>query len=100
MRTTFSLQVVRNGSPRCCVRFRAWRSTRTCARKMGRRDICSTQSKELLDWTERVGLSEGAWFAHFHHGSFTWFQRFSSSGKNELERLLVDVHNVLGDEAA
>jgi hypothetical protein len=50
-----------------------------------------------------IGLSawgsEGAWLAHFHHGSFAWFQRFSSSGKNELERLLADVHSVLASEA-
>jgi hypothetical protein len=51
-----------------------------------------------------IGLSawdaEGAWLAHFHHGSFAWLQRFSSSGKNELKRLLADVHEVLASEAA
>ena len=51
-----------------------------------------------------IGLSawdiDGAWNAHFHHGSFVWFQRFSSSGKNELTRLLADVHEVLDSETA
>jgi hypothetical protein len=46
-----------------------------------------------------IGLSawdaDGAWLAHFHHGSFAWLQRLSSSGKNELKRLLGDVHEVL-----
>jgi hypothetical protein len=51
-----------------------------------------------------IGLSawdaKGAWLAHFHHGSFAWFQRFSSSGKNELKCLLANVHEVLASEAA
>lgn len=51
-----------------------------------------------------IGLSawdsDGAWLAHFHHGSFAWLQRFSSSGKNELKRLLADVHEVLASEPA
>lgn len=51
-----------------------------------------------------IGLSawnsEGAWLAHFHHGTFAWFQKFSSIGKNELQRLLVDLHNVLLNEPA
>jgi hypothetical protein len=50
-----------------------------------------------------VGLSawdaEGAWVAHFHHASFAWLQWFSSTGKNELQRLLADFHNVLASEA-
>jgi hypothetical protein len=50
-----------------------------------------------------IGLSgwdvEGAWLAHFHHGSFAWLQRFSSTGKSELKRLLVDVHDVLAPRA-
>ena len=51
-------------------------------------------------------LVEGWWLAHFHHGLWvpwrwaSWFQRLSSSGKNELKRLLVDVHEVLVSEAA
>ncbi len=57
----------------------------------------------------RIGLSfwdEGCWLAHFHHGGWvpwrwaSWFQRLSSSGKNELKRLLADVHEVLVSEAA
>ena len=51
-----------------------------------------------------IGLSawdvDGAWLAHFHHGSFAWLQWFSSSGNNELKRLLVDFHNVLASEPA
>ena len=51
-----------------------------------------------------IGLSawdaEGAWLAHFHHGSFAWFQWFSSSGKDGLKCLLADVHNVLASEPA
>jgi hypothetical protein len=51
-----------------------------------------------------IGLSawdsEGAWVAHFHRGSFAWFQWFSSSGKDELKRLLTDVHEVLANEPA
>jgi hypothetical protein len=38
--------------------------------------------------------------AHFHHGSFAWLQWFSSAGKNELKRLLADVHDVLASEPA
>ena len=49
-----------------------------------------------------IGLSmwEGdhAWLAHFHYGSFAWLQRFSSSGKREMQRLLSDVHGVLTSE--
>jgi hypothetical protein len=51
-----------------------------------------------------IGLSawsaEGAWLAHFHHGSFAWLQCFSPLGKNELKRLLADVHDVLASEPA
>jgi hypothetical protein len=51
-----------------------------------------------------IGLSawdsEGAWLAHFHHGSFAWLHWFSSSGNNELRRLLADVHDVLACEPA
>ena len=56
-----------------------------------------------------IGLSaweEGYWLVHFHHGVWvpwrwaSWFQRLSSSGKSELQRLLVDVHEVLVREAA
>jgi hypothetical protein len=51
-----------------------------------------------------IGLSpwsdEGFWLAHFHHGSFAWLQRFSSSGNNELKALLVGVHDVLANETA
>jgi|GEM_PF-2645701 hypothetical protein len=49
-----------------------------------------------------IGLSawdaEGAWLAHFHHGSFAWLQRFSSPGTKELQCLLADVHAVLAKE--
>ena len=51
-----------------------------------------------------IGLStwdsNGAWVAHFHHGSFAWLQRFSLSGKQDLMLLLADFHCVLrGDPA-
>src|SRR5262249_12351962 len=46
-----------------------------------------------------IGLSfwdvGGEWLAHFHHGSFPWLQWFSSSGNDELKRLLADVHAML-----
>ncbi len=52
-----------------------------------------------------IGLSlwpegEHAWLAHFHHGSFAWWQRLSSSGQRELQRLISDVHAVLTSESA
>ena len=52
-----------------------------------------------------IGLSlwpdgEHAWLAHFHHGSFAWLQRFSSSGQSELQGLVMDVHRVLTSEPA
>jgi hypothetical protein len=49
-----------------------------------------------------IGLSaeeEGAWVAHFHHGSWAWLQRFSPSGARELRRLTQDFHRVLANEA-
>jgi hypothetical protein len=49
-----------------------------------------------------IGLSacdsEGTWLAHFHHGSFAWFQWFSSSGKAELGSLLKDFQTVLASD--
>jgi hypothetical protein len=51
-----------------------------------------------------IGLSawdsDGAWLAHFHHGSFAWLHWFSSSGKSELRLLLADVHKVLVSDPA
>ncbi len=52
-----------------------------------------------------IGLSmwpegEHAWLAHFHHGSFAWLQRFSSSGQREVQRLVNDVHRMLASEPA
>jgi hypothetical protein len=51
-----------------------------------------------------IGLSawssEDKWIAHFHHASFAWWQRFGSSGKNELKHLLAGVHEVLASETA
>ena len=51
-----------------------------------------------------IGLSawdtENAWLAHFHHGSFAWLQRFTSSGTIELQRLLSEFHAVLAGEVA
>jgi len=50
-----------------------------------------------------IGLSfwpdeERAWLAHFHHHSFAWLQRWSASGKRELNRLITDFHSVLATE--
>jgi hypothetical protein len=51
-----------------------------------------------------IGLStwstEGYWLVHFHHGSFAWFQRINSSGKEELKSLLTEFHKVLMSEPA
>lgn len=47
-----------------------------------------------LGWWE----SEGVWLADFHHGVWSWLQRFSASGKSELRRLLADVHSMLTSE--
>src|SRR5689334_11175467 len=50
-----------------------------------------------------IGLSswdEGSWLAHFHHGLFAWFARFSSSRKAELRGLMMDFHKVLTNEPA
>jgi hypothetical protein len=63
--------------------------------------VIFARRKQRTFW---IGLSawdsEGAWLAHFHHGSFAWLQWFSSSGKNELKCLLADVHEVLANEPA
>ena len=48
-----------------------------------------------------IGLSaeeEGAWIAHFHHGSWAWLQRFGSSGNRALQRLVQDFHGVLANQ--
>jgi hypothetical protein len=49
-------------------------------------------------WIDLSYWDEGAWLAHIHRDA--WFQRLSSSGQNELKRLLADVHEVLTSEAA
>ena len=41
---------------------------------------------------------EHAWLAHFHHGSFAWLQRFTSSGQSGLGHLVSEVHRVLTHE--
>ena len=72
-----------------------------------RADLCQ-EDWGIVAFAERaerkfwVGLSaeEGAWVAHFHHGSWAWLQRFSSSGDRELRRLTQDFHHVLASEAA
>lgn len=51
-----------------------------------------------------IGLSmwpegEHAWLAHFHHASFSWIQKFSASGKAELDCLVAEFHNVLANQA-
>jgi hypothetical protein len=51
-----------------------------------------------------IGLSqwdsEHRWLAHFHHGSFAWLQRFTSSGTSALRGLLADIHITLTTEPA
>jgi hypothetical protein len=52
-----------------------------------------------------IGLSlwpegEQAWLAHVHHGSFAWLQRFSKAGKEELRRLVLDLHQALARDPA
>jgi hypothetical protein len=73
-----------------------------------RADLCQ-EDWGIVAFAERtarkfwIGLSwweEGAWVAHFHHGSWAWLQRFSPSGDRELQRLVDDFHQVLAHEAA
>jgi hypothetical protein len=73
-----------------------------------REDLCQ-EDWGIVSFAERagkrfwIGLSaeeEGAWLGHFHHGSWAWLQRFSPSGDRELQRLLLDFHRVLANEAA
>ena len=63
--------------------------------------VCFARRNQTKFW---IGVSawdsEGAWLAHFHHGSVAWLQWFSSAGKGELRRLLADVHDVLASEPA
>jgi hypothetical protein len=51
-----------------------------------------------------IGLSawnaQDTWLAHFHYGSLAWLQRFGLYGKNELTRLMADVHGALAGDAA
>ena len=52
-----------------------------------------------------IGLSpwydeEHAWLAHFHHAPFAWSQRFTASGKAELERIVADFRDVLTSDPA
>ncbi len=51
-------------------------------------------------WAGLSAMDEGEWLAHFHHGSLAWFQRFTSSGKNELASLARDFHDVLAAESS
>ena len=58
--------------------------------------VCSGNKKfwvGLSMWPE----SDRAWLAHVHHGSFAWLQRFSTSGRAELERFVTNVHHALAD---
>lgn len=70
-----------------------------CQEDWGVAIIAQRNQKKVLDRPECVGR-RGAWLAHFHHGSFAWLQWFSLSGKKELRRLLVDVHDVLASDTA
>lgn len=42
--------------------------------------------------------SGSLWLAHFHHGSFAWFQSFTASGKRSMQQLLQSVHAVFTAE--
>jgi hypothetical protein len=47
-----------------------------------------------------IGLSswpdeEQMWLAHFHHHSFAWLQRWTTSGKDELQQLVLAAHAAL-----
>jgi hypothetical protein len=73
-----------------------------------RSDLCQ-EDWGIVAFAERserkfwVGLSteeEGAWVAHFHHGSWAWLQRLSPSGNRALQRLVQDFHRVLANQAA
>lgn len=49
-----------------------------------------------------IGLSswpdnERMWMAHFHHRSLAW-QQWSSSGKRELQRLVLEAHEALSGD--
>lgn len=61
--------------------------------------VFCAQRNEKEFW---IGLSawrsDKSWLAHFHHGSFAWLQWFSSTGNNELKRLMADFHQVLTSE--
>lgn len=51
----------------------------------------------------RIGLTcwpeeENAWWAHVHHGSFAWLQRFTRTGNEELKRLVSDIHDALAGD--
>ena len=52
-----------------------------------------------------IGLSswpdeDHMWLAHFHHHSFAWLQRWSASGKHELQQLVLAAHAVLSGDPA
>ena len=52
-----------------------------------------------------VGLSswpdeEQMWLVHFHHHSFAWLQRWTTSGKNELQQLVLAAHEALSGDPA
>ena len=60
--------------------------------------VVSARRNRKKVWIDLSYWDEGAWLAHIHRDA--WFQRLSSSGQNELKRLLADVHEVLTSEAA
>jgi hypothetical protein len=52
-----------------------------------------------------IGLSswpdqEQVWLAHFHHHAFAWLQRWTTSGKNELQQLVLAAHEALSGDPA
>jgi len=62
--------------------------------------VAFAQRAERKFWVGLSAEEEGAWIAHFHHGSWVWLQRFSPSANRELRRLTQDFHHVLANEAA
>jgi hypothetical protein len=72
-----------------------------CARRIGGVVVFAERGGKRF-W---IGLShwpddEQAWLAHFHHHSFAWIQRWTATGKRELDRLVTDFHSVLAAEPA
>jgi hypothetical protein len=74
------------------------------------RDLCQ-EDWGVVVFAERDGMKfwigiggpyneEGQWLILLNHGSFAWLQRFRKSGREALQQLAIDFHQVLtGDPA-